>query len=277
MLKETDHSIYGVERHIKATKAFLAAGDHYSLRYACLELRLAIEVIVYKKLLQLREKIPPNVYRTWQPNKAIKFLLSFEPRADLDNTIEIEVSENPGQPKNRTIKIGDYRMFSSKWLNTNYNKISKFLHAEAHNEKGKARSEDKIKRVVEEVLSEVERVASATMIVTINSISNFECEYCHKTVYCSSHQIEQNSIIECFHERCAAIYRVRPGESENIFITESESSNHFKCKKCTSINAIKPNLPLTPQKCWECNQEHVFKIMYADRQSDQQTSENPTE
>lgn len=120
--------VYAVDDFLKRAEKLMHAGDHVSLRYACLELRLCLEKIVYQKLAQLKDTIPPDVYRAWQPQKALKLLLSFEPGADQDNTLEIRNSNADGTPTGDWIHLGEYRMFTANRLNKLYNKVGKYLH-----------------------------------------------------------------------------------------------------------------------------------------------------
>ena len=65
----------------------LDSGDDIRLRYAALNLRLAMEAITYDRAYAYRAEIPPQEYETWQPKKVLQLLLEIDPNVDKDSTI----------------------------------------------------------------------------------------------------------------------------------------------------------------------------------------------
>jgi DNA-directed RNA polymerase subunit RPC12/RpoP len=242
--------IYDVDDYLARAKTFIAAADENSLRHACLELRLALERIVYQKLGQIGPKLPLAIFRKWQPDKALKMLRSFEPKADLD--MSIEVTGPDGVP----FHIGDYKMFSVDWLNKRYNKLGNFLHAPALAD---TRNLKLTPTAVQEILDEIARVASATMMMSINAIDTFPCDTCGKDMYASEAQIKANATVEC--PRCESKHLVRWEDEEN-YIVEPSNLCIAPCMKCKSPMAIE-HLEVNDRKaCWNCGQLHHFDWGY---------------
>ena len=52
-------------------RAELASGDRARLKFAALELRMAIESVTYERAHSYRDEIPQAEYRTWQPKKVM--------------------------------------------------------------------------------------------------------------------------------------------------------------------------------------------------------------
>lgn len=48
-------------------RAELASEASSRLKFAALELRMAIESVTYERALSYKDEIPPSEYRTWQP------------------------------------------------------------------------------------------------------------------------------------------------------------------------------------------------------------------
>lgn len=122
-LREGAVDVFNVKEHLERARALLEAGDEASVRYACLEMRFAIEKIVYRKLSKLTEKIPPAIYRTWQPNKAMKLLLNFEPQADQNVKVAVSSVAEDGSPAGDWSDLGEARAFKLQWLNKYNNKL----------------------------------------------------------------------------------------------------------------------------------------------------------
>ncbi|MBV4480606.1 hypothetical protein [Pseudomonas khavaziana] len=242
--------IFDIDDFLARAKIFIDAGDENSLRHACLEMRLALERIVYQKLGQVGPKLPPSIFRKWQPDKALKMLRSFEPKADLDMSIAFTGPDGVSFP------IGDYKMFSVEWLNKHYQKLSSFLHAPALAD---TRNLKLTPAVVQGFLNEIERVASATVVLSINKIDTFTCGVCGKDMYASQSQVEASATVEC--PWCCNKHLVRC-EDEDTYIIEPSNLCIVPCMKCKSPMAIE-HLEVNDRKaCWSCGQLHHFDWGY---------------
>jgi hypothetical protein len=246
-------SIYGVERYLERAREFIKASDENSLRHACLELRLCIETIVYRKLEKVGDVLPRDIYKTWQPPKALKLLLSFEPRADKAFTVEICLNTENGQPSGEWIRVGDHKSLTVKWLNGNYHKLGKYLHATAISEV------EGYKHItildLERIILELERVSSADMVGSVNRVNKFDCECCGGPVYASSEQIENSAVVECYSDICWAVYKVSAVNADHYRFDRDPKSG-FECRKCGSMIAIDGVSRQEKIKCWSCQKEY---------------------
>lgn len=53
------------------------------LQYAALDLRMAMEAIVYDRALSFKDEFPEREYDTWQPKRIMTILIEIEPTAYL--------------------------------------------------------------------------------------------------------------------------------------------------------------------------------------------------
>lgn len=239
--------IYGVEDYLDRAKQYLAVSDENSLRHACLEIRLAIESIVYQKLAQIGETLPPKIIRTWQPPTAISMLVRFEQGADKDKTLSLGLGPD-GQP----IATSDYRMFSKQWLKA-YHKLGSYLHSRALLDVGKSIDRD----AITQILQEVERVASADMIISVNRINTFECAACGGNMYASQEQIDAADLVECPNQNCGNKHLVRPLPNDQYLI-EPSNLFMFACQDCGNRIAVDYETVKDRKACWNCAAEYVF-------------------
>lgn len=255
--------IYGVKPYIDRARSFIAAGDEYSLRHACLELRFCLESIVYTRLSQLGEVLPRSVYRAWQPQKALKLLLSFEPRADQDLTLSIRVDRedrDSSEMPSGWQHIGDYKMFSVKWLNKSYSKLGKFLHLTSLQESDnppELKPSD-----LQGILDEIDRVSTATMVSAINSITTVTCEVCKSDMFVSASQIDEGAVVECYNDNCGAKHKISKIDDDR-FGTQRIGLQPVPCKSCGekfSINGLQHNYL---KDCLSCGQTHIVGWGYA--------------
>lgn len=252
-------SIYGVGEYLERAKGFIALGDENSLRHACLELRFCLESIVYQKLGQVGDQLPLSVYQTWQPPKALKLLLSFEPRADQDASISVCLNTSDGKPSGDWLDLGDYKMFSVKWLNKHYNKLGKFLHKTSLPETDCA-PELKVS-MIEEIVSEIERVASANLVMTINSITVVNCTLCNADMYASSSQIEDEAEVECYQDACRARHQIKKLQGDT-FTLERAGLYSVPCRGCGQRLPMETIKHGEVKACVACGLEHFFRWSY---------------
>ncbi|MBX9945825.1 MAG: hypothetical protein K2Y40_17210, partial [Reyranella sp.] len=88
-------------------KLLLAAGDEQSIRYACLELRLAIEYIVLDLFRRHLDESPEDVAWKWTPRQVIAELLEIDPLVDRSSTISIGEEATPGVPASQMRILGE--------------------------------------------------------------------------------------------------------------------------------------------------------------------------
>lgn len=249
-------SIFGVADHLKRARAFIEIGDESSLRHACLELRFCIEVIVYKKLSQVGPVLPRSVYRTWQPPKAMRLLLSFEPRADQDAVISLCVETVDGKPSGEWQHIGDYKMFTATTLSKQYNKLGKFLHMTAPAE---VDSPPEITaETILPVFQEIERVASASLVMSMNSIRTFPCSLCKADMYVSESQIKAQAEVQCYKDNCQAGHVITL-HGDGSFDIDRRGRRSVPCLECGQRLALETIEHDEVKNCVACGQGHLFK------------------
>src|SRR5262245_6060897 len=74
---------------VTRAKNLLAIGDEPSARYACLELRFAIEYITYDLLQPYRNELPYDIIKKWQPREFLGDMRSVDPYADCSSTLSV--------------------------------------------------------------------------------------------------------------------------------------------------------------------------------------------
>lgn len=67
----------------------LSNNDDASDRYACLELRQCLEALTYKKLSAYANRVPQELFQTWQPAQVIELLSKLEPNSISDRAFTI--------------------------------------------------------------------------------------------------------------------------------------------------------------------------------------------
>jgi hypothetical protein len=102
------------------------------LRYACLELRLAIEALAYDTLQSYSEDVDDAVdlaHREWQPSKVLKALCGCDPIAGLALRIEVrEVGSDGNAEAGPPMFTGVDDRFDAEWAEKAHRSMGSFLH-----------------------------------------------------------------------------------------------------------------------------------------------------
>jgi len=141
--------------HVAAARKLLEGGGPQH-RYACLEIRLAIEALAYAVLQNYSEDDSPDVHAAqadWQPNKVLEALLNYDPMADMSIRVVMRTVAPGGDPGEIAIDAVDQR-FTADWAAKAHRSMGSFLHQRTIREvrRGKQLDETVLRREAERVL-----------------------------------------------------------------------------------------------------------------------------
>lgn len=245
---------------LERARKLLAAKDDDLLRYACLELRLCIEAIIYQKLEIYRPYVPGTVFLRWQPNLALKTLLQFEPDADEDFTVWVSPEAGPGTPGGDWICLGQHRTVKLSWLNKNYNKLGSYLHARMENSEGVETAENlsAIRMDMDRMLVELEPVVNSEMVgAPLATRIEFKCQACEQKSSVNIGVLRKTGKAICTNPQCGAEYNASEDAERGWQFKLTMTS--FTCLKCEKINFLESRgIDVgTRFKCNRCGEVHL--------------------
>ncbi|HYD64282.1 hypothetical protein [Azospirillum sp.] len=216
--------------------ALLSAGDEASIRYACLEICLALELLCYEKLEAFIVDLPIEKASSWRPKDVMAAILELDPDAEQDMKVTFWKDDEGGLP-GPEITLGEYKTFGGKWANKAHNTLSSFLHAPTldDNRNGRAPNPIAKKRSIEDIYEKLLCIASSniTSVRYSPSIVNFECSECHAKIKRKDAGLIHHKSVECF--KCKALYLVeRTGDG--VYFTLKEAG--FRCVSCGGLNVV---------------------------------------
>jgi hypothetical protein len=225
---------------LERAKAFIAQSDEDSAKHACLELRLAIEYLVYQQLQAYLAEIPDEAMRKWTPRDVIAEMLTVDPHADQTSTISVGIEERCGEPAKEMKVFGEDRRFSLRWATSNHNALGNFLHAptlfQIDNEQRPSGA--KMLKKAGEVAETIERTLNTPIFnVNLGLFYTFDCD-CGRRVKRRSGSFRQEDGIKC--RSCGAIWDtvaetegVSPGQT-----TFKERKISYPCFACSAMNHV---------------------------------------
>lgn len=204
-------------------KNLLVNGDEPSSRYACLELRFAIEYLTYDLLQTYRDELPYDIVKKWQPREIISEMRNMDPYADCSSQLFVgpEVSLGAPPPTNVEWKsLGEEHRFTMEWANKNYNALGNYLHASTLHqlESGSTPKPETILARVTEVLHECERVLNSR--IWNNNFGNFfwfDCGDCKTRIKGRVKDLAQKQVVKC--RQCHAQHDIEFGEGQKVTVT----------------------------------------------------------
>lgn len=222
--------------HLANAKPLLHEGSDRSIRYACLELRMAIEALTYDSLQAYLSEVPNSVMGQWTPKKVIEELLAVDPYADQSAKVFVGIEEVFGEPSKDMQFLGEDLRFTAAWAHKAHNALGSFLHEPtiAQHTSGKAGLSDKAKAKADAVASELERILSASVFNTnFGSFITFDC-HCGFKLKRKDRALKDNPVVEC--RECQRRYIGKEIDGGNYSFKYLQQV--FTCKACEIEQAI---------------------------------------
>jgi transcription elongation factor Elf1 len=242
--------------NLDRAKKLFSTGDRPSLIYAAIELRMAIERLVAEKINIYVKKYGAKLLRAyWQPNKALKVLTQLEPLSDKSYTIKIGKEDANGTVPGNMNLLGKHEALSAKWVTKHYNKLGSFVHLQ-----GKDTNISDLKSGIEQIILEVQRAESSTIITNFGETVSFSCMVCEEKVVTCAEALPQISEIHCLNVKCNTTFEAF-NDSEGNWQFKARLAE-FTCPNCevkTPVleNELKVGVRLN---CDECGER--FKITH---------------
>ena len=245
--------------HLKCAEDELGTNSGQRLKYAALELRMAMEALTYDRALAYKDEFPPNEYETWQPRKVMSVLLDIDPMADKDSSLAIGVEEQYGVPAPKMNSLGSEKVLNMKILKKHYDALGSYLHVQSMKQghAGTVLDLDKFRIRCEEISEFVSQVLSSPVFnVTLGSFASLNCVECERPIRKRIPIGQSEVVAECYE--CKATYTITDEGDRKVKWTphqheiecandnchqkivvwqhELEVGRHWKCKSCNGEN-----------------------------------------
>lgn len=256
-------------RALGRAKAELDAMQQDRLKYAALELRMAMEALTYDRANAYKAEIPPNEYETWQPRKVMQLLLEIDPNADKNSTIRIGAEDEHGKPADNMQTLGSEEVLNLKTIKKYYDALGSYLHMpilkkinnDSHHDF------DKLRAKCDEIYFEVEKALSSSVFnSTIGDFASISCMRCGEMIRRRLPLGVKSVDAKCF--KCGASYEVLDEGDDNSKWFPEKQKVDCPTESCDAILGIwKDDIKAGSRfKCDDCGEEFIigltiFKMM----------------
>lgn len=243
----------------------LESNDPERLKYAALELRMAIEALTYERAKGYKSEMAPSVYQTWQPKRLMQELLEIEPHADKSSTISFGREDVPGEHAKEMNVLGAEKVFDLRAIKASYDALGSFLHTPTLHqlENGGANVSRLRDRCITLVADLTAVLASRVFNINFGVFTSIQCTNpdCGKTVR-KRHPHGVQKLSATCHE-CGAPYEISSRDGDQWVWRSLVEEIPCPTENCTQTFKFWPN-QLEPGAHWTCagcNQH--FKIALA--------------
>lgn len=226
--------VFGTESHIALAVVHLESDDDDRLKYACLELRFALERIAFQKLQLRLDKITREEISAWQPKRIIESLMELVD-ASIDQGYEIRVAPNDdeGKPLEEEFRsLGSTKGINAKDIGKHWHKLGSFLHLPMPQRKGETPIKPDRQTLTEylrEVVSYVEAVTSTKFDAHFSNNVTFLCSSCKQSIIRNSDLLAENDVVQCQNPNCDEAYLAHVSGKE---FSISRYEIPFVCPSC---------------------------------------------
>lgn len=262
--------VFRTDNHIDRAKALIEKGDISSLRYASLELRLALERIAYQKLQLRLSDIGIDDIAGWQPKRVMDALMELvDPDLDQDFALSMGEREGGGDPQTDIFTpLGSNKGINPKDLGKHWQKLGYFLHMSMPKKKGEHPLDPlpaKLKPVLEKAIAYIEDVTSTRFDSHFSEKRTFTCGACKQLIVRNAKLLKDGNVIQCQNPSCDASFIAH--EEGDRFYVESYLIT-MPCKGCQQdMNFDANRLLKMPYdqafvaRCGKCKARHQVRWM----------------
>lgn len=247
----------------------LNSGETAQLRYAALELRMALECLVYERAQNYQKEFSYKKLNTWQPKKLLALLLEVDPSVDKTATINLGLEEKCGVPAKEMTALGTDRVISLKEIKDYYDRLGSYLHTPTAKqfEHGKGLPSDKLRESCEALFIIIETsLSSKVWNADFKHTTSLPCKDCKTRIIrripanedqfsatciecCASYTLTKtadNKVywkanqheISCANPEC--------GEIASIWHRDIALKSYWTCDKCRGTNTFVLSVEFTP-------------------------------
>ncbi|WP_122665085.1 hypothetical protein [Pseudomonas viridiflava] len=240
--------LYRITPHLNRAKSLLEKPDEPSMRYAALELRFAMETVVYRQLQQYGEVIPGSLTRMWKPDQILKLLISFDPTAGQGGELSF-ATNGPDELPQDFKPIGETKAIPWKEFRGFYNKLGSYLHVSPHKPDGK-KSTTLTKEAFTKIIAGLEDCTTATAIFAFKAIISARCD-CDNMLYVGQSEFNNDELTVCSNTKCNRLWQKRTTDDGQQVLDRVEVIT-FRCADCQAYIRVQPALIWQPIRCPNC-------------------------
>ncbi len=249
---------------LERAKELLQDKQQHQYRYAALELRMALEALVYQRAGNYAKEINSDALNTWQPRKLLAMLLEIDPDADKSSSVSVGLPGVLGEEPSAMHSLGEHRVLSMQQIKRYYDRIGSFLHTPTRRQmETLSEWEPKLLKSCNELCAVIDKVlASPLTDLDFRLTAELACHRCKEVIIRRLPSQGGTVVARCAN--CDATYNVTSSQASSDVIWEPRLKEipcaNPECKKVHKLwrDEIKPD---ARWNCGECHQQNKIVLV----------------
>jgi hypothetical protein len=233
----------------------LSNNDDASDRYACLELRQCLEALAYKKLSAYANRVPQELFQTWQPAQVIELLSKLEPNSISDRAFTIY--KEPRTEHSKPVHSFRQKEITATFISKRYHKLGHYLHVPTILQASNPVS-PKFHGYLIKLRDELIEYVNSTTYCSIADIVQFKCLVCSRAIIRNIQSIKDGDLVECFDIACKATHKLKLQDGGEFTFSLHQSTFDCDCGNTIYMNThrLREN---THVRCQSCEKKYLFE------------------
>jgi hypothetical protein len=260
---------YRIRPHLETARKLVQNGDHPSLTYAALELRLGIELMCYEKLRMRLGYVSVDEIRAWRPADVLDALAEVaDPHVTQEAVLYVADEGSQNQPATWQ-KIAEQRKIDPRRLRRIWNKLGNFLHVQlpSHGDEFVVAYADiaLLRSRIGKIIAELEPLATGADIHLAAPRTSFTCS-CGFTLQRATAMLREGEPVTCINPKCRKEWLVeKRGEGEHGFRSHvvevsCRRCGHEQCFEDRQLREMRPG-QISCFTCDRCGARHHMRCV----------------
>ncbi|WAT84890.1 hypothetical protein [Delftia acidovorans] len=223
---------------LERAKIEMSCGDIHRLRYAALELRMALECVTYERAQLYASEISPDECSTWQPGKLLAVLVEIEPDVNRSVVLRVRREATETAPVGDVVELGDDTVIPMRVIKNLHHALGNLLHTAtmAQLSEGKAFNEKTAREKCEETVAALEKTLASKLRATFGEFRTFKCIDCDSMIRRRVGLDGKTVVAKCYS--CSATYDLVKTPDSDWQALPNKSSITCVQDECKHIFAV---------------------------------------
>lgn len=242
---------------VAKAEELLTSPDPDRLRYASLQLRMAIEFLFYELIPTYKEELPLDIVTKWRPQQILDALIECDPDVDKDSTLTVRKELGEGVVS-APVFVGRQKAVNKKLLRKHYHKLGSYLHAPMANTQ---QDTTKWQGALAKTIDVLREYKSGDMIANFGERAVITCD-CGQIFKRKISAIRRQPTVKCPDPSCGAVFEGKFSEPDKCEVKLVQSA--FNCPHCGIQNWIGAHFLVNGAQitCAECKETANIRVGY---------------
>lgn len=231
----------------------LASKEEFRLKYVALELRMALECLIYDTSKVYRDELSEEDFDKWQPRKLLEAMIEIDPSVEKSSEWKMGIQDSKGSLPSSMTTLGTDRRLSLKEIKKYYDRFGSYLHTPTIKQLEEKRDLNlsNLSKSCKDLIEILDEILSSPIYNTrMKKTSKISCKKCNRPIARSITDDQNELNAKC--RNCGASYSII--SDANGKVTWQPHVTDFKCggKECPTVAKLF-DVEIEEGNYWDCH------------------------